>query len=109
MYEKQTVREHLQNVHVNLPVKLTISGSNKTYVEIAKTIAINLKDIGFDLEVENLENSLFFQRIKRGFVQIWPTPWVDLKISIICDLCFQVQCSLPKEQIAATIQIQIWI
>lgn len=81
IYDKQTAREWLKNSHLPPPVKLklTVSSSNKTHVEIAKTMAINLKDIGFDIEVENLENSLFFQRINRGLVQIWLAPWVGFK------------------------------
>lgn len=80
-YKTDLAYEILQKSHLNLPIKLklTVSSSNKTHVEIAKTIAVSLKKLGFDIEIENLENSLFFQRLNRGLVQMWLAPWVGFK------------------------------
>jgi peptide/nickel transport system substrate-binding protein len=80
-YNKEVAKSLLKESGIQIPVKLTltVSSSNKTNIEIAKTIAINLKDVGFDVKVENLENSVFFQHVNRGLTQMWLAPWVGYK------------------------------
>lgn len=80
-YNPQKAKQLLEESHVSLPLELTLklSSSNKSHAEIAKAIAANLKEIGIELKLEVLENSIFQDQIRKGMSQIWMSSWVGFK------------------------------
>jgi peptide/nickel transport system substrate-binding protein len=67
------------NIQDIISFAIKVSSSNKSTVEVAKAIAANLKEVGFDPSVEMLENSVFLDQVKRGVAKIWISSWVGFK------------------------------
>ena len=62
-----------------IPISIKVSSSNKIILEGAKAIVANLKAVGFNPQLETLENSVFQDQIRKGLSQIWISPWTGFK------------------------------
>lgn len=80
-FNPQRARALLKEANIQEPISfpIKVSSSNKSIVEVAKAIAANLKDVGFEPTVEMLENSVFADQVKRGIAKVWISPWVGFK------------------------------
>ncbi|KAB8028609.1 ABC transporter substrate-binding protein [Fluviispira multicolorata] len=80
-YDQQRAKNLLKESNIQDPITFAIkvSSSNKSTVEVAKAIAANLKEVGFQPTVEMLENSVFLDQVKKGVAQVWLSPWVGFK------------------------------
>ncbi len=80
-FDPQRAKTLLKEANIQDPIAFAIkvSSSNKSTVEIAKAIAANLKDVGFQPSVEMLENSVFLDQLKKGVASVWLSPWVGFK------------------------------
>lgn len=71
----------LKESGLSLPIKITIkvATSNKSAIEIVKSFAANLKTVGFDPIVDQLDISIFFDQVRKGISQLWYGQWIGFK------------------------------
>ncbi len=69
--------------------------NDKTRLAIAKVIASDLKKIGIQLKVQNLEWGRFKSDIERGNVQLWSLSWIGFKDPDIYNYAFSSQSFPP--------------
>lgn len=80
-FDPEAAKKLLLAEHIPLPLKtkLFVSNNNRITSEAARVLAEDLNKVGFQVQVEAIENSVFQQQIKNGNAPMWISTWVGFK------------------------------